>query len=149
MHRKAIPPGMCLLHFNSLQWFNVIHSNQTTKAKFIQHLTKHIHCNAQHFFYISKTLWFLTQMLPAHHWIRASALLFFLTPMALSSSSSVACRGNESSTSLLYPWAILSTFTINIVKDRVRQFERSLQFSILHADSWVYFYFVNAVLCLI
>lgn len=144
MHRKTIPPGMYLLHFNSLQWFNMIYSNQNTKPKFIQHLTKHIQSNAQHFFCISKTLWLITQMLPTHHWICASALLLFGFPWHF-----VACRGNESSTSLLYHWAWLSTSTINIVQDRVRGFEKSQQFSFLYADSWMCFYFVNAVLCLI
>lgn len=140
---------MYLLHFSSLQWFNEIYLNQTTKPKFIQHLTKYVQNNGQHFFFISATLRFLAQMLPTHHWVCSSALLLDWTPMALSSAWSVACGGNEFSTSLLYPWAWLSTFTINIVKDKVRGFERSLQFSVLHADSWMYFYFLNAVLCFI
>lgn len=140
---------MYLLHFNSLQWFNVIYSNQTTKPKFMQHSIKYILNNAQNFFYISTTLWFLTQMLPIHCWICASALLLDWTAMALSNTSSAACRGNESSTSFLYPWAGLSTSTINIVRDRVRGFEKSLWFSILHSASRVCFYFADAVLCLI
>lgn len=115
---------MYLLHFNSLQWFNVLYSNQTTKPNCRQHLKKCIQKNAHHFFFLSTAMCFLTPMLPAHHWICAGALLLGQTPLAPSSTSSAAGRGAKSSTSLWYPWAWLATSTISVVKDRMRGFEK-------------------------
>lgn len=115
MDRKTIPPGMYLLHFNSLQWFIVIYSNQTTKPKYIQHLTKHIQSNAQHFFYIIKTLVSYSNATNSLLGMCQSTALGFDSHGTLKHFA--ACRGNESSTSLLYPWAQLSTSIINIVKE--------------------------------